>query len=113
MELYKVNYKTSNDYRFATYHKTYGDAKRKASEYNERYESRGCFAKATRKKVIVEPHHTALHRGYRRVCDDGRETYYEGRFGIGFVREYATSRSNCGNQFHEIEYFIEKTNKQA
>lgn len=61
-------------------------------------------------EVDIEYHHSALARGYVGV-NNGYQSDYEGRYGMGFIKHIPTRQSNCNNNYHMIEYYIEQNKK--
>jgi len=52
-------------------------------------------------------HHSAMKRGYIRVCDDCKHEDYEGKYGKGYIVHHANLR--CGRKstyYHVIDYYI-------
>ena len=102
--MYKVNIKNGKCLVFSRYF----EKKKDAIAYRNRYNSNFDF-KATlqEKRVEMRYHHTATERGYV-AKGHGWDDYYEGKFGVGFKRHIENCKRNVSNQYHYIEYYVEK-----
>ena len=89
----------------------YFDSKKKAiafrDEYNRNFNCDDYVAKLQSKKVSLIFHHSSTEKGYI-TKNSGRDDYYEGKFGIGIKRHIPNCKTDCTNQYHIIEYYVEE-----
>ena len=106
--MYKVNvFKNNGELCFSKYFEIRSEAVKYVAEYNSKFRELGRKAVLKSKKVNVRYHHTALEKGYARKGTGG-DTFYAGKFGLGFKRHIENCVRSVSNQYHFIEYFIEE-----
>lgn len=105
--MYKVNIKNGKRLVFSRYFDKKKDAIAYRNLYN--YNSKKIVFKATLqgKRVEMHYHHTATERGYVKK-GYGWDDYYEGKFGVGFKRHIENNVTQPSNNYHFIDYYVEK-----
>lgn len=59
------------------------------------------------KRVELAYHHQALEKGY--ICKGhGHDEYYNGKYGVGIKKHIENAKNKVSNQYHFIQYYIEK-----
>lgn len=98
-------YKVIFQYKDGEYSGKYFDTKQQADEFAIGDNIKNVTLP---KQVNVELHHRASRRGY--ICKGcGREEFYSGHFGEGFIKhiENVADSPHGSNNYHFIEYWLE------